>query len=563
MTLRSGWVCSFMVCVGLAVLLTASVADGGESFVVAADINGAANYMISNGDGTFSFQSSSQGLESASAVGIIPDSYGNGIGDFDNDGDLDYIMASGTWFGDIYLFESLGPGNQFKAPVAVDQWWFDQGFYKMDMAVADFDGDGNLDFVVSLDSSTTCLLYLGDGDLNFAHHSLYGAAPMSSSGADAADFDNDGDADFVVAPDSGDYSFYVNLNKGDGTFDTLTFDSYLSGSYGGVAAADFNGDGNVDLAAAASGYLDIYLGNGRGTFTFEPEQRYLGGQYYNSPLDNGDFDGDGNQDLVAATSGVAVYLGNGDGSFGYPNTYGDESNEKLESITAAPFIPNKEPVAVAEAAYPDVSVGEALEFNGSGSSDEDGEIASYAWEFGDGNTGAGENVQHTYSDVGVYTVTLTVTDNQGATAGAATKVTVVAAQLAAAVEMPPVVPAKIKFRPGKLDLSGKGKGKKKKWIKVKIKLPKGYDARNIDLFSVCIFPTGKDTRVAFADVDPKHSLKAKKELTVKFDRQAVKGLIEHPSKKMTMMVQGYMSHNGEEREFSGAGKLKIKMKKGK
>jgi glucose/arabinose dehydrogenase len=167
-----------------------------------------------------------------------------------------------------------------------------------------------------------------------------------------------------------------------------------------------------------------------------------------------------------------------------------------------------------------------------------------------------------------------VTDDQGATAGATTEVTVVAAQPAAmlaAVEMPPV-PAKIKFRPGKLDLSKKGKGKQKKWITVKIKLPKGYDAHNIDLSTVCIFPAQEDALVAFAYLDPKHGLKAKKtkkkynpkkELTVKFDRQEVKGLIKHPSKKMTMMVQGYMSHNVESLEFSGAGKLKIKTKKGK
>jgi PKD repeat protein len=55
-------------------------------------------------------------------------------------------------------------------------------------------------------------------------------------------------------------------------------------------------------------------------------------------------------------------------------------------------------------------------FNGSGSSDLDGTIASYAWDFGDGATGTGASVQHTYADAAAsYTVTLTVTDNGGAT----------------------------------------------------------------------------------------------------------------------------------------------------
>jgi len=567
MMLRSGGVCSFIVCVIFAVSLTASASDGSEIFVVPANLNGAANYLVSNGDGTFSSQQSQLSLESASASGIGGGSYGNGLGDFDGDGDLDYIMASGFWAGQIYLFEKLGPGNKFKAPVAVSQW--NLGFFPMDMAVADFNEDGNLDFVMSHDFSGTCGLYLGHGDLSFSYTPLAGTAPSFSSGADAADFDNDGHADFVIAPDSYNHEFYVSLGNGDGTFETLIFESYDLSPYDGVAAADFNHDGNVDLAAAHSGYLDIYKGNGDGTFG--SVLRYEGQEHSNSPLDNYDFDGDGNQDLVAASYGVAVYMGNGNGTFTYKNTYGDKNNGQLWSVSAAPFILNKEPVAVVESASPDVSVGEAIEFSGSGSWDEDGEIASYAWEFGDGTPPAeGETVGHSYSDVGVYTISLTVTDDRGTTASATTEVTVVEAQ-PAALEMLSVqasVQVKIKFSPGKLDLKGKGK-KKNKWIEAKIKLPKGYDARKIDLATVCIFPAmEKNAVVEFAYLDPKHGLKAikskknyksKKELTVKFDRQAVMGLIKNPSKKMIMNVQGYMSHNDGEIEFSGAGKLKIKM----
>jgi formylglycine-generating enzyme required for sulfatase activity len=59
-------------------------------------------------------------------------------------------------------------------------------------------------------------------------------------------------------------------------------------------------------------------------------------------------------------------------------------------------------------------VGETLSFSGAGSSDEDGHIiALYAWDFGDGTTGSGVNVTHTYRMVGSYQVTLTVTDNYG------------------------------------------------------------------------------------------------------------------------------------------------------
>jgi len=63
----------------------------------------------------------------------------------------------------------------------------------------------------------------------------------------------------------------------------------------------------------------------------------------------------------------------------------------------------------------------AVSFDGAGSSDPDGSIASYAWDLGNGRTATGPTASANYTSPGTYTVTLTVTDNRGAT-GTATKV---------------------------------------------------------------------------------------------------------------------------------------------
>ncbi|MBU1049857.1 PKD domain-containing protein [Candidatus Bipolaricaulota bacterium] len=65
--------------------------------------------------------------------------------------------------------------------------------------------------------------------------------------------------------------------------------------------------------------------------------------------------------------------------------------------------------------------------NASGSSDSDGSITSYVWNFGDGNTGSGVTAYKNYANAGVYTVQLTVTDDDGATGTTTRSVSVQAA----------------------------------------------------------------------------------------------------------------------------------------
>ncbi|MGD8978414.1 MAG: PKD domain-containing protein [Gammaproteobacteria bacterium] len=80
---------------------------------------------------------------------------------------------------------------------------------------------------------------------------------------------------------------------------------------------------------------------------------------------------------------------------------------------------NEPPVANAGGPYA-AEAGSALQFDGSASFDPDGNIASYDWDFGDGNSGSGISPLHTYGAAGNYTASLVVTDNQGDSSPAST-----------------------------------------------------------------------------------------------------------------------------------------------
>ena len=93
------------------------------------------------------------------------------------------------------------------------------------------------------------------------------------------------------------------------------------GVTGSLIAADFNGDGKIDLAAAgdyiAQGGVYILLGNGDGTFV--PTANSLQSALDFNQVATGDFNGDGIADLVAAQyfdpGGAYIFLGKGDGTF--------------------------------------------------------------------------------------------------------------------------------------------------------------------------------------------------------------------------------------------------------
>jgi hypothetical protein len=150
-----------------------------------------------------------------------------------------------------------------------------------------------------------------------------GTGSPTPQGIITADFNADGNLDLAVA-DSGTNAITVLLGHGDGTFTAKTPQSAGAGA-NWLATGDFNEDGIPDLAVTNLGStgaagVSIFLGNGDGTFTVGTSLTTGSGPF---SICAGDFNADGHIDLAIANSGdntVTVLLGNGNGTFSLSST---------------------------------------------------------------------------------------------------------------------------------------------------------------------------------------------------------------------------------------------------
>ena len=142
---------------------------------------------------------------------------------------------------------------------------------------------------------------------------------------------------------------------------------------------------------------------------------------------------------VALWTGSGMIIWGGDASsYTGTATHGAIYTPGTTTTTPTPTpTPNVAPTAKAGGPYA-VQVGQAVQFDGSASSDSDGTISSYAWDFGDGSNATGATAVHTYAAAGTHTVTLTVTDDKGSTATATAAATVSAAPAAAGLQYYPL-----------------------------------------------------------------------------------------------------------------------------
>ena len=109
---------------------------------------------------------------------------------------------------------------------------------------------------------------------------------------------------------------------------------------------------------------------------------------------------------------TATHTYSGDGTYSITLTVTD--NDGLTATLSKPVTVVHEPIPPL-AAFSVLTTYLVVNVDASGSSDADGMIASYAWDFGDGGTATGVTAMHAYAVDGTYTITLTVTDNDGLT----------------------------------------------------------------------------------------------------------------------------------------------------
>ena len=109
-------------------------------------------------------------------------------------------------------------------------------------------------------------------------------------------------------------------------------------------------------------------------------------------------------------------------------------------VTASSLTTNVPPTAVATATPPSGPPPLPVKFDASASTDPDGSIVAYKWNFGDGSSATGKTASHTYTAAAKYTATLTVTDNRGASQGKSIPITIQPGMAAPVVKSPTAPP---------------------------------------------------------------------------------------------------------------------------
>ncbi len=252
---------------------------------------GSVSIILGNGDGTFAAANNIPALANNQAIAV---------GDFNNDTNLDVITVSNnatpTNNAEIIFGNGQGGTSVTNTPFSLSHGSISA------VATGDFNGDGNLDFVVVNQAANSVTVYLGNGNGTFRAPVDYGVGSSPTSIA-VGDFNNDHNMDIVTADSTGGAVSFLGGN-GDGTFKGAVNTAVPGVPAGGgplkVRTTNFTGSGNLDLLLlldpGSNADADVMLGNGNGTFHLGTQVATHGG--LRNAIAAGDLNGDGLTDAV-------------------------------------------------------------------------------------------------------------------------------------------------------------------------------------------------------------------------------------------------------------------------
>ncbi len=224
-------------------------------------------------------------------------------GDFNNDGIPDLLMFPlGSDSQPAGLFVLLGTGKGMFQPAAPISYPVSYSSF----VVGDFNGDGKLDVVfANMDvGKPNPAIFLGNGDGTFQPPQGLGIHEAANAIA-SGDFNHDGKLDLALSP-----PLVVLLGRGDGTFKELP-PMTVTDTPSQIIVADLNLDGRLDLLANINGgsnLMDLYLGNGDGTFVEQSTHPYCVGFNDTCDIFVSDLNGDGKPDILSINYGIVSSL---------------------------------------------------------------------------------------------------------------------------------------------------------------------------------------------------------------------------------------------------------------
>jgi hypothetical protein len=242
-------------------------------------------------------------VEDGDIVSDFGDSYSAAWGDYDGDGHLDLVVANSDKQPN-FLYRNNGDSTFERIQNA--SWTADVD-NSVGVSWADFDDDGDLDLFVANYAPEPNALYRneGGGRLIRIMDGAIAEDVVSSLGGAWADYDNDGDLDLFIANSVGFFQPVADIlyrNNGNGDFEKIENAATLhEGTSGGSSWADIDLDGDLDLLVVQYASPNrLYLNDGNGGLESVTDTFPLDLAHFSTGHEWADFDNDGDLDLAVA-----------------------------------------------------------------------------------------------------------------------------------------------------------------------------------------------------------------------------------------------------------------------